>query len=59
MSNDEPLQLAQLEAFAAVAGVGSISAAAHELFVGQPAVTARIQALERAVGTSLFVRGRS
>lgn len=59
MSTDEPLQIAQLEAFAAVARVGSISAAADELLVGQPAVTARIQALERAVGASLFVRGRS
>jgi DNA-binding transcriptional LysR family regulator len=58
MPPDETLQLAQLQAFVAVARAGSISAAAGELFVGQPAVTARIQALERAVGVSLFVRGR-
>lgn len=59
MTDKEPLQLAQLEAFAAVVRAGSISGAAEELFVGQPAVTARIQALERAIGTSLFVRGRA
>jgi DNA-binding transcriptional LysR family regulator len=59
MTEDEPLQLAQLEAFAAVVRVGSISGAAEALFVGQPAVTARMQALERAIGTSLLVRGRT
>lgn len=58
MTTDEPLQLAHLEAFVAVERAGSISGAAEELFIGQPAVTARIQALERAVGTPLFVRGR-
>jgi DNA-binding transcriptional LysR family regulator len=59
MATREPLQLPQLEAFSAVARLGSISAAAESLFVGQPAVTARIQALERALGTPLFVRGRT
>ena len=59
MTDKEPLQLPQLEAFAAVVRAGSISGAAEELFVGQPAVTARIQALERGIGTSLFVRGRA
>lgn len=59
MTDGESLQLAQLEAFVAVERAGSISGAVEALFVGQPAVTARIQGLERAVGTSLFVRGRS
>ena len=59
MNDEVPLQVAQLEAFVAVERAGSISAAAEELFVGQPAVTARIQALERALGAPLFVRGRS
>lgn len=59
MIHEEPLQLAQLEAFAAVVRAGSISGAAEELFVGQPAVTARIQALERVIGTTLLVRGRT
>ncbi len=52
------MQLAQLEAFTAVARTGTISQAAVELFVTQPAVTARIQNLERDLDTALFVRGR-
>jgi len=59
MTDEEPVQLSQLDAFAAVVRAGSISGAAEELFVGQPAVTARIQALERAIGASLFVRART
>lgn len=55
----DPLQFAWLEAFVAVAHTGSISAATDELRLSQPAVTARIQALERAVGAELLVRGRS
>ena len=52
------MQLAQLEAFTAVARTGTISQAAVELFVTQPAVTARIQNPERDLDTALFVRGR-
>ena len=52
------MQLAQLEAFVTIARTGSISQAATELFVTQPAVTARIQNLERELGATLFVRGR-
>ncbi|MEO8510512.1 MAG: LysR family transcriptional regulator [Chloroflexota bacterium] len=59
MDTDEPLQLAHLEAFVAVERAGSISKAAEALLMGQPAVTARIQALERSVGATLFVRGRN
>ncbi len=51
--------MAQIEAFLAVARRGSISAAVEELVVSQPAVTARIQGLERTLGTELFVRTRS
>lgn len=51
-------QLSQLEAFVAVARRGTISAAAEALYISQPALTARIQALERAVGSELFARGR-
>ncbi len=54
----EPIQMAQLEAFAAVARLESISAAAEELVVSQPAVTARLQGLERELGSRLFVRSR-
>lgn len=59
MNTEEPLQLAHLEAFVAVERAGSISGAAEALLIGQPAVTARIQALERSLGADLFVRGRS
>lgn len=52
------VQLAQLEALAAVARSGSISQAAADLFVTQPALSARIQNLERELGAQLLVRGR-
>ena len=52
------MQLAQLEALVAAARSGSISQAAADLFVTQPALTARIQNLERDLGVQLLVRGR-
>jgi DNA-binding transcriptional LysR family regulator len=52
------VQLQHLEAFAAVARDGTITRAAETLFVSQPALTARIQGLERAVQAELFTRGR-
>ena len=55
----EDVHLAQLEAFAAVARLGSISAAAEELLMSQPAVTARLQGLERAAGAPLLARSRT
>jgi DNA-binding transcriptional LysR family regulator len=48
--------LSQLEALVAVAREGSVSRAAEELFVTQPALTARLQGLERDLGASLFIR---
>lgn len=56
---NDAIQLAQLEAFVAVARLGTISAAADELVVSQPAVTARMQGLERQLACQLFVRSRS
>jgi DNA-binding transcriptional LysR family regulator len=53
-----PLDTARLEAFVEVARSGSISRAAEALFVTQPALTARLQALERSLGADLLVRGR-
>ena len=53
------LALGQLEAFLEVARAGSIGGAAERLYVTQPALTSRIQALERALGSRLFVRGRA
>ena len=54
----QPILLAQVEALVAVAESGSIGGAAQRLFVTQPALTARIQALESGLGIQLLVRGR-
>jgi len=48
----------QLLAFQRVVREGSFSRAARALNMGQPAVSARIQALEAALGGPLLVRGR-
>jgi DNA-binding transcriptional LysR family regulator len=48
----------QLTAFDRVAREGSFSRAATALGLGQPAISARIAALESAVGGQLFTRGR-
>jgi DNA-binding transcriptional LysR family regulator len=48
----------QLEAFAEVVGRGSVTRAAQALYVTQPALTARLNALEQALGTPLLVRRR-
>ncbi|MGE5560867.1 MAG: selenium metabolism-associated LysR family transcriptional regulator [Chloroflexota bacterium] len=46
----------QLRALIEVADCGSFSAAAPRLGVSQPAVSLRVQSLERAVGIKLFLR---
>lgn len=48
----------QLEAFVRVARVGNLGPVAAELFLTQPALTARLQRLEREVGGALFTRSR-
>jgi DNA-binding transcriptional LysR family regulator len=48
--------LSQLQAFIEVARARSVSRAADSLFLTQPALTARIQGLERDLGAQLFVR---
>ena len=53
------MQLDQLIAFDRIAREGSFSRAAVGLGLGQPAVSARILALEAAVGGTLFVRRRT
>ncbi len=54
------MELGQLEAFIQVASHRSFSKAAEILFLTQPSVTARIQALEKELGEELFERtGRS
>src|SRR5262252_6794991 len=46
----------QVQAFIQVARTGNVSRAAEALYVTQPALTARIQALEKELGETLFVR---
>ena len=46
----------QVQAFIQVARTGNVSRAAEALYVTQPALTARIQALEKELGEALFVR---
>jgi DNA-binding transcriptional LysR family regulator len=50
------VDLGQIEAFVQVAQHRSFSKAADALFLTQPSVTARIQALERDRGAALFAR---
>lgn len=52
------MDLKQLEAFVAVATLGSFRAAAARLNLSQPAVSSRIAALEAEVGGALFIRSR-
>src|SRR5262245_18622570 len=52
------VEVDDIRAFVAVADAGSVSAAARELFLTQPAVTRRLQRLEGAVGASLLDRRR-
>ena len=49
--------LTAIEAFIQAARLGSIKAAAEALALSSPALTRRIQALERSVGRPLFDRG--
>lgn len=48
--------LTAIEAFIAVARLGSIKAAAQELALSAPALSRRVQTLERSVGRPLFER---
>jgi DNA-binding transcriptional LysR family regulator len=52
------MQLAQVEGFLEVARRTNLSRAAEALFITQPALSARLRALETEVGTALFRRGR-
>lgn len=52
------MEIAQIEAFLAVGTFGGFRRAADALRVTQPAVSARIKALEHSLGVPLFDRGR-
>src|SRR5712692_10536298 len=51
------MEIGQVEAFVAVGTFGGFRRAADALRVSQPAVSARIKALEDSLGVSLFERG--
>ena len=53
-----PALMTNLENFLEVARIGSVSRAAAELFMSQPALTARLHALEAELGQQLFLRTR-
>ena len=52
------MEIGQVEAFVAVGTFGGFRRAAEALRVSQPAVSARIKALEDSLGVALFERGR-
>ena len=52
------MEIGQVEAFLAVGTFGGFRRAADALNVTQPAVSARIKALEASLGVALFERGR-
>jgi DNA-binding transcriptional LysR family regulator len=54
----DDVDVRQLEAFLHVTRVGRLGQAASELYITQPALTARIQRLERELGGELFVRSK-
>ena len=52
------MQLAQLQGLVEIARTGTIGRAAEQLFITQPALTARLKALEEELGCELVARGR-
>lgn len=52
------MELRELRYFLAVYETGSVTAAARRCFISQPSISAAIAALERELGTVLFVRHR-
>ena len=53
-----PLDPRRIETFRRVALAGSVTVAARQMALSQPAVTAQIRALEAELGQALFLRGR-
>ncbi len=53
------MEIDQMETFLAVVAYGGFHRAAEALRVSQPAVSARIRALEDSLGVTLFTRGRA
>jgi len=59
MSRRPDVTLTQLRYFVAAAGHGSMTLAAQEVRVAQSALSAAVAALERQLGTQLFIRQRA
>jgi len=53
------MEIDQLETFLAVTTFGGFHRAAEALRVSQPAVSARIKALEQSLSVTLFARSRN
>ncbi|MDE8649682.1 LysR family transcriptional regulator [Rhodococcus qingshengii] len=59
-SASSPIDLRRLSQFVAVADHGSLTRAAHSLFISQQAMSAAMRQLEKQIGTALFTpHGRS
>ncbi|MEK7837378.1 MAG: LysR family transcriptional regulator, partial [candidate division NC10 bacterium] len=56
--SESGVEIGQVEAFLAVGTFGGFRRAGDALNVTQPAVSARIKALEASLGVALFERGR-
>jgi len=53
------MEMIEVEAFVAIAEAGSFTRAAESLHLSQPAVSRRVELLERELGASLFERSRA
>jgi DNA-binding transcriptional LysR family regulator len=56
MSSNAPASLARLNAFRAIMNAGTVTAAAKQLGISQPALSRQITALEEELGLTLFSR---
>src|SRR5439155_10960513 len=56
-ATESGMELEQLRTFAAIARLGSLSAASAAVHLSQPAVSRQVQALERRLGAKLLERG--
>ena len=53
------MEISQLEQFATIVKCGTLSRAAEELFISQPALTRSMQKLEQELGVELFSHGKN